>query len=98
MTAAEIAEVLVDGPLDCLGRPETDRAGQTLKALAGRAALTAMSESVPGELVHLDIKKLGRISVRGAGHRVSGNRSEPDQGTPRRGVVGGNRLGVRACR
>ena len=28
----------------------------------------------PGQLVHVDIKKLGRISVRGAGHRVTGNR------------------------
>ena len=28
----------------------------------------------PGELVHVDIKKLGRISRRGAGHRVVGHR------------------------
>ena len=28
----------------------------------------------PGELVHLDIKKLGRISARGAGHRATGHR------------------------
>ena len=28
----------------------------------------------PGELVHVDIKKLGRISLRGAGHRVTGRR------------------------
>jgi transposase InsO family protein len=28
----------------------------------------------PGELVHVDIKQLGRISERGAGHRVVGNR------------------------
>ena len=28
----------------------------------------------PGELVHTDIKTLGRISVRGAGHRVLGHR------------------------
>ena len=28
----------------------------------------------PGELVHVDIKQLGRISVRGAGHRVVGHR------------------------
>lgn len=28
---------------------------------------------VPGELIHIDVKKLGRIG-RGAGHRVSGNR------------------------
>jgi len=29
----------------------------------------------PGELVHVDIKKLGRISSRGAGHRVLGHRA-----------------------
>ena len=29
----------------------------------------------PGELVHVDIKQLGRISARGAGHRVLGHRS-----------------------
>jgi transposase InsO family protein len=28
----------------------------------------------PGELVHIDIKTLGRISSRGAGHRVTGDR------------------------
>jgi transposase InsO family protein len=28
----------------------------------------------PGELVHIDIKTLGRISLRGAGHRVVGHR------------------------
>jgi transposase InsO family protein len=28
----------------------------------------------PGQLVHVDVKKLGRISVRGAGHRVTGHR------------------------
>jgi transposase InsO family protein len=28
----------------------------------------------PGELVHVDIKKLARISARGAGHRVTGTR------------------------
>jgi transposase InsO family protein len=30
--------------------------------------------SRPGQLVHVDVKKLGRISARGAGHRVSGSR------------------------
>ena len=27
-----------------------------------------------GELIHVDVKRLGRIGHRGAGHRVSGNR------------------------
>ena len=30
--------------------------------------------SRPGELVHVDVKKLGRISERGAGHRFTGHR------------------------
>jgi transposase InsO family protein len=38
----------------------------------------------PGELVHLDVKKLGRISVRGAGHRVTGNRKSQFSVGPRR--------------
>jgi len=29
-----------------------------------------------GELIHIDVKKLGRIGQRGAGHRVSGNRGK----------------------
>ena len=28
----------------------------------------------PGQLVHVDVKRLGRISARGAGHRVTGNK------------------------
>jgi transposase InsO family protein len=36
----------------------------------------------PGELVHVDIKQLGRISKRGAGHRVVGSRQ--NQITPRK--------------
>ena len=41
----------------------------------------------PGELVHLDIKKLGRISRRGAGHAVTGSRRSQFKVGPRR--VGG---------
>jgi len=43
----------------------------------------------PGELVHVDIKQLGRI--RGAGHRVTGNRASQKQSRQegrRRGVAG----------
>jgi transposase len=34
----------------------------------------------PGELVHVDIKQLGRISERGAGHRVVGHRRSQIRG------------------
>jgi transposase InsO family protein len=45
----------------------------------------------PGELIHVDVKKLGKISARGAGHRVTGNRrSQFERGTAaeRRRVTG----------
>lgn len=37
----------------------------------------------PGELVHVDIKQLGRISNRGAGHRMVGHRASQRQRTHR---------------
>ena len=30
----------------------------------------------PGQLVHVDVKRLGRISARGAGHRITGRRGQ----------------------
>src|SRR4029077_8849834 len=49
----------------------------------------------PGELVHVDIKQLGRI--RGAGHRVTGSRASQKrtrQEGKRRGVAGWEYLHV----
>ncbi len=86
MTAAEIAEVLA-------------MALSTVSAVLKRIGLGKRSRLSPpeppnryerkraGELVHLDIKKLARISIRGAGHRVSGNRSSQF-------TVGSKRLGA----
>jgi transposase InsO family protein len=86
MTAAEIAE--------CLGM-----ALSTVSAVLKRIGLGKRSRLTPpeppnryerrhpGELVHLDIKKLGRIRV--AGHRVTGNRS-----TQRKRTVNGKRVGA----
>jgi transposase InsO family protein len=87
-TAAEIAEVLA-------------MALSTVSAVLKRIGLGKRSRLSPpeppnryerkraGELVHLDIKKLARISIRGAGHRVSGNRSSQLKVGPRRlGVTG----------
>jgi hypothetical protein len=45
----------------------------------------------PGELVHVDIKQLGRISARGAGHRVVGHRRSqyrPESGGRKRSLTG----------
>jgi transposase InsO family protein len=74
MTAAEIAEVL--------GLP-LSTVSLWLKriGLGKRSRLTPpgppnrYERRHPGELVHVDIKRLGRISSRGAGHRVLGHRA-----------------------
>jgi transposase InsO family protein len=83
MTAAEIAEVLA-------------MALSTVSAVLKRIGLgkrSSLSPSEPpnryerkrpGELVHLDIKKLGRISARGAGHRVNGHRASQFKVGPKR--------------
>jgi transposase InsO family protein len=72
MTAAEIAECL-------------DMALSTVSAVLKRVGLGRLSRLEPpeppnryerrhpGELIHVDVKKLGRIA--GAGHRVTGNRA-----------------------
>ncbi len=73
MTAAEIAEVL-DLPLSTVSL-WLKRIG-----LGKRSRLEPLEppnryeRRHPGELVHVDIKKLARISARGAGHRVTGTR------------------------
>ena len=42
----------------------------------------------PGQLVHVDVKRLGRINRRGAGHRVTGTRKQVRAGAQRHGVTG----------
>lgn len=88
MTAAEIAEVL-------------QMALSTISAVLKRIGLGKRSRLTPveppnryerkraGELVHLDIKKLGRIA--GAGHRVTGSRKSQNkrrEGNRRSGALG----------
>jgi transposase InsO family protein len=74
MTAAEIAEVL-ELPLSTVSL-WLKRIG-----LGKRSRLNPLEppnryeRRHPGELIHIDIKKLGRISALGAGHRVTGVRS-----------------------
>jgi transposase InsO family protein len=71
MTAAEIAETLamplstVSGILSRLGLGKLGRIGLEQPVRYER--------SRPGELIHIDVKKLGRI--RGVGHRISGDRA-----------------------
>ena len=79
MTAAEIAEVLgmalstVSAVLKRIGLGKRSR-------LAPPEPPNRYERKRPGELVHLDIKKLGRISIRGAGHRVTGHRRSQFKG------------------
>jgi transposase InsO family protein len=73
MTAAEIAEVLqlplstVSLWLKRIGLGKRSR-------LEPPEPPNRYERRHPGELVHVDIKRLGRISARGAGHRVLGHR------------------------
>ena len=72
MTGAEIAEVLrmpcttVSGILTRIGMGRLGRLGLEPAQRYERGR--------PGELVHVDVKKLGRIPEGRAGHRVHGNR------------------------
>jgi transposase InsO family protein len=74
MTAAEIAEVL-ELPLSTVSL-WLQRIG-----LGKRSCLDPLEppnryeRRHPGELVHVDIKRLGRISALGAGHRIVGTRA-----------------------
>jgi transposase InsO family protein len=85
MTAAEIAETLAM-PLSTvsvvLRRNGVGRLGRI-----GLEQPVRYERSRPGELVHIDIKKLGRI--RGVGHRISGNRASQNKTR-----IAGRRAGV----
>ena len=88
MTGAEIAEVLgmalstVSGILTRIGLGKLGR--------LGLEPAQRYQRERPGELIHIDVKKLGRIQG-GAGHRVTGKRrhshSRTDaEGKPRRNI------------
>jgi transposase InsO family protein len=74
LTGPEIAETL-------------EMATSTVSAVLKRIGLGKLSrleptepvrryeKNRPGELIHIDVKKLGRISAKGAGHRVTGRRN-----------------------
>ncbi len=81
MTGTEIAECLgmalstVSGILTDIGLGKLSRLGPPEPP-------NRYERSRPGELIHIDIKKLGRIGENGPGHRVRGTR----QGTRSRGA------------
>jgi transposase len=75
MTGAEIA--------DCLGMALSTVSGVLQRIGLGKLSRLEPPEPAnryererPGELIHIDVKKLGRIGDRGAGHRVTGNRGK----------------------
>src|SRR6266852_1858176 len=73
LTAAEIAEVL-ELPLSTVSL-WLKRIGLGKRSrLEPPEPPNRYERRHPGELVHVDIKQLGRISVRGAGHRILGHR------------------------
>jgi transposase InsO family protein len=83
MTAAEIAEVLelaiatVSRWLRRIGLGKRSR-------LEPPEPPNRYERSRPGELIHVDVKKLGRISSRGAGHRVTASRASQFKIGPKR--------------
>ena len=85
MTAAEIAETL-QMPLSTVSGILT-RAGLGRLGGIGLEQPQRYERSRPGELLHVDVKKLGRI--RGVGHRISGSRAS--QAKTR---INGRRTGV----
>jgi transposase InsO family protein/transposase len=91
-TGPEIAELL-------------EMATSTVSAVLKRIGLGKLSRLEPpepvrryekrraGELLHIDVKKLGRISVKGAGHRVTGmanrqSRTQRREGRRKHGLTG----------
>ena len=91
MTAAEIAEVLVM-PLSTVSAILT-RLGMGRLGRLGLEQPVRYERSRPGELVHIDVKKLGRIEG-GAGKRIGGKGHSPynpqrtDHAGKRRKTVG----------
>jgi transposase InsO family protein len=80
---------------DLLGMPISTISGVLKREGMGRLGRLGMEPAQryqrerPGELVHIDVKKLGRISAAGAGHRVTGRLSS------RRAVTKTDAAGVR---
>ena len=84
MTGAEIAE--------CLSMPLSTVSGILARVGMGKLGRLGLEPAIryersrPGELIHIDVKKLGRI-VGGAGHRVTGKKHPTPRLTDRAGRV-----------
>jgi transposase InsO family protein/transposase len=87
MTGPEIAETLgmalstVSGILSSIGMGRLGRLGLEIAQRYERARA--------GELIHVDVKKLGRIGPKGAGHRMTGSkRGQANRGPDGRRTAG----------
>jgi len=77
MTGPAIARRL-RRPLSTVGAVLRRRGLGRLKALDPRPPVVRYERERPGELIHIDIKKLGRIQ--GIGHRITGDRTGQSNG------------------
>jgi transposase InsO family protein len=73
MTAAEISELL-EMPLSTVSAVLLRVGLGRLSRLEPPEPPNRYERSRPGELIHVDVKKLGRIGPKGPGHRVTGRR------------------------
>jgi transposase InsO family protein len=85
LTAAQIAEVL-GVPLSTVSRWLRRLGLGKRSRLEPPEPPNRYERSRPGELVHVDIKQLGRIGARGAGHRMVGNRRSQFGGHTRKAI------------
>lgn len=77
LTAAQIAQRL-GMPRSTVAAVLKRRGLERLSRLAPKPAVVRYERAEPGELLHLDIKKLGRF--RRVGHRITGDRRRPPRG------------------
>ena len=92
MTSSEISELL-QMPLSTVSAVLKREGLGRLSRLEPPEPPNRYERKRPGELVHVDVKKLGRVSERGAGHRMlgyhrQGRRSQIRRGGDNRSVTG----------
>ena len=74
MTGPEISELLEMPPATVSAVLLREGLGK-LSRLDPPEPVNRYERARPGEFIHVDVKKLGRISAKGAGHRVTGRRN-----------------------
>jgi transposase InsO family protein len=77
LTAQALAE-LIGIPRSTLGRVLRRHRLSRARDLEPKVPVIRYERQAPGELIHLDIKKLGRIGV--VGHRIHGDRTQRSRG------------------